>query len=661
MVRWQKIALLIVIVAALIIVGRTVILQRLSSPAGDSVVVEETEFVTVSRGTIMTTVNASGNIVYPEQVELGFSVAGNLRQIVVTLGDTVEEGAPLAYIDDIELQDAVRREESNLRSAELNLEKLVSGARPEDVRTAELAVTEAEANLESVQEGPSQTDITQAEASVVSAQVVYDEAVKTLANLLHPDKNTFQAAQNRVSSAEDTLAQAQAALDALRSGGSEAKIQSAANALQLAENRYQGERDRILESIDSLLEDIEEAEERLEEENESLEEAKENDEEFSNSATQRVLDDAQEKVDEAQEHYDELLERKEKDIPEWNKELYPNPPPGSEAGELLSAAREAQLALENARLSVSDDEQGAQRNVESAAQALALARGEFEALLNPTSEDVMIAEKRVESAQLSLDNAQRNLAELQQGPKSEDLERARNDVERARLNLQKTLTGATSQDVKLQRLQVERAQLSLDTARRNLSQAVLRAPFAGLVAAVEGTVGQRPGNKVVTLVRADRIEMQARVDEADVGAVQKGQRVVVTTYASPDDKISGTVAAISPVSENQQGVVLFPINIQLEPGDQRLRGGLSANAMIEVSSRENVLLVANRAIRREGEERVVYVRLDGDELERRVVEIGVRDSEVSEIVSGVSEGEVVAIQSRTGGSIGGGGIDIRTR
>ena len=109
----------------------------------------------------MTTVNASGNIVYPEQVELGFSVAGNLREIVVTLGDTVEEGAPLAYIDDIELQDTVRREESNLRSAELNLEKLVSGARPEDVRTAELAVAEAEANLASVQEGPSQTDITQ--------------------------------------------------------------------------------------------------------------------------------------------------------------------------------------------------------------------------------------------------------------------------------------------------------------------------------------------------------------------------------------------------------------------------------------------------------------------------------------------------------------------
>ena len=241
---------------------------------------------------------------------------------------------------------------------------------------------------------------------------------------------------------------------------------------------------------------------------------KEKHEEFDNTFTKEALEDAQ-------EHYDEVLERVEENIPQWNNELTPSPPRGSKAGELLAAVREARLALDNVRVSASDDVEDAQRNVESAAQALDLAQAELEALLSPTPGDVTIAEKRVESAQLSLDNAQRNLAELQQGPKSEDLERARNDVERAGLNLQKTLTGATSQEVELQRLQVERAQLSLDTAQRNLSQAVLRAPFAGLVAAVEGTVGQRPGNKVVTLVRADRIEMQARVDEADVGAVEK--------------------------------------------------------------------------------------------------------------------------------------------
>ena len=252
-----------------------------------------------------------------------------------------------------------------------------------------------------------------------------------------------------------------------------------------------------------------------------------------------------------------------------------------------------------------------------------------------------------------MENARTELESAQQ--------KADNDIERARLDLDIVRAGAASQEVELQQLQVERAQLSLEIAKRNLNQAVLRAPFAGVVAAVEGSVGQKTGTKVVTLVRADRIEMRASVDEADVSSIQVGQPVEVTTYASPDVKISGTVETISPTSVEQQGVVLYPVTIRLEPGDQSLRGGLSANALIEVSSRDDILLLPNRAIRREGDERVVYVRQEGDELERRVVEIGVRDSEVSEIVSGVSEGEEVAIQLRTGGNIGGGGIDIRTR
>ena len=42
----------------------------------------------------MTTVNASGNIVYPEQVELAFSVSGDLREMVAAVGDAVEKDAP---------------------------------------------------------------------------------------------------------------------------------------------------------------------------------------------------------------------------------------------------------------------------------------------------------------------------------------------------------------------------------------------------------------------------------------------------------------------------------------------------------------------------------------------------------------------------------------
>ncbi len=646
MARWQKIALLVAIVAALLVVVRIVVWPRITGPSDDAVQVAEVEFVTVSRGTIMTTVNASGSIVYPEQVALGFSTTADLREIFVAVGDEVAAGAPLASIDDTDLRVAVQEREADLRTAEVNLERL-ERARPEDIRTAEIAVVDAETKLAELLEGPTQTEINDAETAVINAEVAYDRAMKALTALRNPEESDIEAARNEVKNAEAALSAAQENLDALRAGGSEARIQAASNALLIARNRYHDERERIKEEIQRLNEELEDAEE-------ALDEAKEDDEEFDNTFTEQRLEDAQEVYDEAKEAVDE-------EIPKLLDQLLPNPPTGTKAGELLGAVREAQYSYDNAQVSTTDTQEAAQRSVDSAMRTLTAAQDKLDALLNPSAEDITAAEREVESARLGLENAQRKRTELLDGPKSEDVAKARNELELKRLDLQDKQTGASAQDLELERLKVERAQRNLETAQQDLADATLRAPFAGVVATVEGNVGQEPEAVVVTLVRTERVEMHARVDEADVGSVAKGQPVIVTTYASPDIEIPGVLETISPISTREQGVVLFPITIRLEPGDQRLRGGLSANALIEVSSRENVLLVPNRAIRREGDERVVYVRANGDELERRVVEIGVRDSEVSEIVNGVSEGEEVAVPSRAGGSIGGGPVDIRTR
>ena len=671
MVRWQKIALLIVIVAVLIIAGRFVVFPRLTGSSGDAAVIQETEFVTVSRGTIVTTVNASGSIVYPEQVGLGFSTSADLREIFVAVGDEVAEGAPLASIDDIDLRLMVQEKEADLRTAEVNLERL-ERTRPEDIRAAELAVADAETKLAELLDGPSQTEVNDAETAVISAEVAYDRALKALAALRSPEESDIAAARNEVKNAEAALSAAQENLDALRAGGSEARIQAAANALLIAQNQYHDERERIKEGIENLVEELEDPEEPAENQYDNIKEeieslvtelanaerelksAKEAHEAIDSSSTRSKLEDAQ-------EDYDKIKEEAEEKVDELVLQLLPNPPRGTTAGELLGAMREAQHSYDSARVSVTDDDQAAQRNVESAMRTLTAAQDKLAALLNPSPEDITAAEREVQSARLGLENAQGKRDEILEGPKSEDVAKARNELELKRLDLQDKRTGASAQDLELERLKVERAQRSLETAQQDLAEATLRAPFAGVVATVEGTVGQEPDAVVVTLVRTERVEMHARVDEADVGSVAKGQPVVVTTYASPDVDIPGTVETISPISTTEQGVVLFPITIRLEPGGQRLRGGLSANALIEVSSRENVLLVPNRAIRREGEDRVVYVRQEGDALERRVVEIGVRGSEVSEILSGISEGEEVAVTLRAGGSIGGGPVDIRTR
>ena len=646
MARWQKIALLVVVLGALVAAGRFVVLPRLSGGSGDAVAVEETTFVTIGRGTLKSTVSASGSIVYPEQVNLGFPVAADLREILVAVGDEVAVGAPLAAIDDTDLRIAVQEREADLRTAELNYEKLAEPARTEDVRTKELAVADAETRLAELLDGPTQTDVNDAETAVLSAQVAYDRAVTALEALRNPTASDVSAARNEVKSAEAALAAAQENLDALRAGGTEARVQAAANALLIARNRYYEERERIKDEIQKLIDELEDAEERLDD-------AKEEHEERNNAFTERVLEDAQ-------ENYDEVKEKVDEEVEELTLQLLPNPSRGTRAGELLGAAREAESAYESAQVSAADGEQAAERSVDSAMRTLTVAQDRLEALLNPSAEDVTLAEKEAQSARLSLENAQRKRTEVLEGPQSDEVEKARNDLELKRLDLQETRAGAASEDLELERLKVERARRNLETAQQDLADAILRAPFAGVVAAVNGSVGQKPEAVVVTLVRTDRVEMHARVDEADVTSVQKGQPVVVTLFASPDASIAGTVDTISPVSTTEQGVVLYPITIRLDPGGQRLPGGLSANAIIEVASRNNILLAPNRAIRREEDERVIYVRVDGNTLERRVVETGVRDNEFSEILSGVSEGEEVAIIPRTGGTIGS-GFNVRTR
>ncbi len=617
MARWQKIVILVVILVALIVGGRFAFLRFLGGDSAESQMVQETEFVTVTRGTIMTTVNASGNIVYPEQVELAFSVSGDLREMVAAVGDAVEKDETLAYLDDLELRDAVLREQSNLRTAEINLEKLLAPPPSEDVRKSELALEAAES---------------QAEASLRSAGDALEDAEKTLDALLNPDETAVKLAKKKVTDARNALAQEQESLGALRAGGSKAKDQAADNTLQVAKNRLEAEKQRVRTEINEFTNELDGA-------RRGLERAERN-------FNEKDDDDSRSELEKAQRNFNEVKERVDPELSIRHAELSDNPPPGTVVGELTAKVREAESNLASVRVSVDSDLKAAEREVASAKDSLEIAKDELSALQQPTADKVEEAENKVENARTELESAQ---------------QKADNDIERARLDLDIVRAGAASEEVELQQLQVERAQLSLEIAKRNLNQAVLRAPFAGVVAAVEGSVGQKTGTKVVTLVRADRIEMRASVDEADVSSIQVGQPVEVTTYASPDVKISGTVETISPTSVEQQGVVLYPVTIRLEPGDQSLRGGLSANALIEVSSRDNILLLPNRAIRREGDERVVYVRQEGDVLERRVVEIGVRDSEVSEIVSGVSEGEEVAIQSRTGGNIGGGGIDIRTR
>ncbi len=111
---------------------------------------EETEYqvVAVQRGDLTIDITAVGNLAFAHEEELTFGVEGTVEEVLVEVGDTVEEGQVLAELDDtsiISLQEAVTQ-------ARINLEEAQNPYTESDIAQAEAAVANARVTLEAAQE-----------------------------------------------------------------------------------------------------------------------------------------------------------------------------------------------------------------------------------------------------------------------------------------------------------------------------------------------------------------------------------------------------------------------------------------------------------------------------------------------------------------------------
>jgi hypothetical protein len=134
---------------------------------------------------------------------------------------------------------------------------------------------------------------------------------------------------------------------------------------------------------------------------------------------------------------------------------------------------------------------------------------------------------------------------------------------------------------------------------------VLRAPIAGVVASVATQEGETVAAGLsaptfVTIVDLERLQVDAYVDEVDIGRIQVGQRALFTVDAFPARDFSGRVAAIYPTATIQDNVVKYVVALDIDD-DYRglLRPEMTANVRIELESRD-VLAVPSRAIQQQG-------------------------------------------------------------
>jgi HlyD family secretion protein len=221
-------------------------------------------------------------------------------------------------------------------------------------------------------------------------------------------------------------------------------------------------------------------------------------------------------------------------------------------------------------------------------------------------------------------------------------------VEQAEIALERLQRGPDPDDVRIAQLQVEQAQAALEQARNRLQDAEIVAPFDGVAASVNVRAGEAAAGALpaVVLVDVSRFHIDVAVDEVDISRVAPGQAVTVTVDALPNDVFVGAVDRIAPQSTVNAGVVSYLVRVRVQDEDVRLRAGLTATAEIVVEVAREVALAPNWAIRRDRTTGQAFASVlrDGAIVEVPV-RLGLRNETFSEVVDGLSVGDVVAVST----------------
>ena len=147
------------------------------------------------------------------------------------------------------------------------------------------------------------------------------------------------------------------------------------------------------------------------------------------------------------------------------------------------------------------------------------------------------------------------------------------------------------------------AEASLERSRTNLQYATITCPIDGVVISRNVDVGQTVAASLsaptLFTIAKDLTQMQleAAVDEADIGLVRVGQPVTFTVDAFPDRSFQGTVQQIRLAPQTIQNVVSYTVIVRVENPDQMLLPGMTANATFLIEEARDVLKVPSAAFR----------------------------------------------------------------
>ena len=234
----------------------------------------------------------------------------------------------------------------------------------------------------------------------------------------------------------------------------------------------------------------------------------------------------------------------------------------------------------------------------------------FDAQLNQVQANLVQARANLTKARSDLDRTRVQLTDAQQKyTRAQELASkqllAASELDAAKIAVDSAQASVASQQATVTQVQaaVTQSEASVNQSQVNRDHTVILAPIDGIVTQRSVDVGQTVAASMqaptLFVIAADLAEMQvnANIDEADVGRIRPGQQVSFRVDAYPTDNFIGTVTQIRLQPIVVQNVTTYGTVITVPNRQLKLKPGMTANVKIEIAKRTNVLRIPNAALR----------------------------------------------------------------
>lgn len=599
--------------AAILVFGATRVLAGPSEPSYHTVAVRHAD--------VTDAVRITGAVSAATQTRVNFKIPGRLASTLVSVGQQVTAGQPLARLETGDMELALAQAKATVASAQSKYEQVVAGASPQDIAVARQAVDNAERSLDETRRTTA-TDQATAQQSFTSLKAAYAAAqsgYQLLGTAVPTDVGTFTSgldagrfalasalvhfttmSTSDITVAKGAIGQADAAL---------ANAQSATSQLTGALSDWQSARDGLIAAWLQFDGTIQRGTDT------------------SGAVTQ--YQSAQLAYTNASAHLQSALDAEAAQVAL-----------AQQSAAVAQAALQSSTSRTNADLDQPRaDLVGFQSAMTSESQLDPIIKGK----LGQMTSDVAVIAGAIGGGYVS---AQQAVATTQERSANAVLG-AQNSYDAAKATLDRTAAPARSFDIAGAYAAVLAAQTAVDKATSDLGNADLLAPSAGVVTSInaqpgEFVVGGSAANPFIVLSDTATVTLHGNVDEADIARLKLGQAAGVVIDALGPSSLAGRVTTLDPVATIQQGVPVYGIDVIIDSLDPRIRAGMAGSMRIVVDEKRDALVVPSYSIRQKGDVSFVQALHEG-----KVVDVtvrpGISDGVVTEVSGGVAEGDAVLV------------------